>query len=101
MIIITGLLRLDPAKRDEAIALGCEHSERSRKEPGCLSHDCYLAADDPDRMHFFERWADLAAVRTHFSVPESGNFVRQLSACAVAPPEIAVYAADTLEAPKL
>lgn len=55
MIIITGSAALDPARRDEAIALGIAHSERSRTEPGCIAHDCYLAADDPLRMHFFER----------------------------------------------
>lgn len=98
MIVITGQVQLDPARREEAVALGCEHSERSRMESGCISHDCYLAADGSDRMHFFERWVDADAVRTHFAVPESGTFVRRLTACALAKPEIAIYFAEPASA---
>lgn len=97
MIIITGTVSLDPAKRDEAINLGCEHSARSRAEDGCISHNCYLDAEEANRMHFFEQWRDMDAVKAHFAVPESGEFVREVAALASAPPEIAIYAADTIE----
>ena len=97
MIIITGHIELDSEKREKAIALGCEHSERSRSEPGCISHDCYIAADDPNRLHFFERWADAGAVKRHFAVPESGAFIREVSAMATSSPEIAIYSAQEVE----
>ena len=97
MIIITGTIDLKPDHRDEGIALGCEHSERSRAEPGCISHDCYVAADNPNRLHFFERWSDGAAVKQHFAVPESGAFVREISGLASAAPEISIYAAEAIE----
>lgn len=97
MIIITGSVSLDPAKREAAIALGCEHSARSRHEDGCLSHNCYLDAEDQNRLHFFEQWRDMAAVQKHFAVPESGAFMQQASAMASAAPEIAIYSAETVE----
>ena len=97
MIIITGTVQLDPSRREEAIALGVAHSRRSRAEPGCISHDCYIAADAPDTLHFFERWEDGAAVKQHFEVPESGAFVKGITALASAPPEIALYSAEPVE----
>lgn len=97
MIIITGNVQLDPARCREAARLGCEHAERSRLEPGCISHDCYLAADGTDRIHFFERWTDTHAVRAHFALPASKEFVRRLVQCAIAPPDIAIYSAEPVK----
>ena len=97
MIIITGTILLNDAGRQAAIELGLEHSKRSRSEVGCISHDCYIAADDPCRMHFFERWSDIDAVKRHFAVPESGQFIRDVSALADSKPEIAIFSADPLE----
>ena len=97
MIIITGAVSLDPAKRDEAIRLGCEHSARSRTEDGCITHNCYIDAEDANRMHFFEQWRDMDTVKAHFAVPESGAFVREVGALATAPPERAIYSADPIE----
>lgn len=97
MIIITGTVALDPAKRGEALKLGCEHSARSRTEDGCISHNCYVDAEDGNRMHFFERWRDMETVQKHFAVPDSGNFVREVAALASAPPEIAIYSAEPIE----
>ena len=91
MIIITGSVSLQPDRRDEAIALGCEHSARSRDEDGCVSHNCYIDAEDDNRLHFFEQWRDMDAVQKHFAVPESGAFVREIGALAIGAPEIAIY----------
>jgi len=97
MIIITGSVALDPAQRAEAIRLGCEHSARSRDEDGCITHNCYIDAEDENRMHFFEQWRDMEAVQKHFAVPESGAFVSQVTALASAPPEIAIYSGEAMQ----
>lgn len=97
MIIITGTVRLKPETREDAVRLGCEHSARSRGEPGCLAHNCYVDAEDELRMHFFEKWADEAAVKQHFAVPESRTFVGTISAFASAPPKIGIFAAKAIE----
>ena len=66
MIVITGSVtaRADTIDllRREAVA----HSERSRREDGCVSHRCYLDAEDPLRLFFYEEWRDMAAVQAHF-----------------------------------
>ncbi|MFM5955268.1 MAG: putative quinol monooxygenase [Novosphingobium sp.] len=97
MIIITGHVRLKPEHRDAAIALGIEHSQRSRAEPGCLEHNCHVDAEDQDRMVFVEEWADMNAVKAHFAVPESGAFVHTVGAMATEPPVMRIFEARELD----
>ncbi len=99
MILITGGAVIQPEHRAEAIALGIAHSARSRAEPGCLAHNCHIDAENPDRIVFVEHWVDMAAVMTHFAVPESGEFVRKLGALAVGRPEIHLFEASELPSP--
>ena len=91
MIIVTGWILARPETLEELIAIGQEHSRRSREEPGCLSHDLYIDSENGLKLFFFERWADRAALKTHFAVPESNDFmrkVRSLSAGGSKGPEI-------------
>ncbi|MGH6786834.1 MAG: putative quinol monooxygenase [Novosphingobium sp.] len=96
MIIITGSAVLRPQHREQGFALGIEHSARSRGEPGCIAHNCHADAENADRIVFVEEWADMAAVQAHFAVPESGAFVRELSALAVGAPEMRLFEATEL-----
>jgi quinol monooxygenase YgiN len=97
MIVITGSVQLRPEHLDAAIALGIEHSRRSRAEPGCISHNCHIDAEDPGRIVFVEEWADMAAVKQHFAVPGSREFVRAMTAMAVAPPEMKLLEAREIK----
>jgi quinol monooxygenase YgiN len=101
MIIITGSAQIRAEHFEEALHLGVEHSARSRKEPGCLAHNCHVDAEDPLRIVFVEQWADMAAVQAHFAVPESRDFVTELRSFAIGKPDISLFAADPLPAPGL
>ena len=94
MIIITGGIAMKPESREHAIALGAEHSARSRAEPGCIAHNCHVDVEDSNRLVFVELWDDMAAVRAHFAVPESGEFVRQLAALGDGAPEMRIFEAS-------
>jgi quinol monooxygenase YgiN len=94
VIIILGSIQVAAEQRDAAIALGLEHCARSRSEPGCLAHDCHVDAADAGKLVFVERWADMAAVRTHFAVPASGDFVRRMTSIATAAPQMRLYEAS-------
>ena len=94
MIIITGSAKICPEHLAEALALGVEHSARSRAEPGCTAHNCHIDAEDPVRIVFVEEWADMAAVKTHFAVPESGEFVRMLGGWAEGAPVMKIFEAE-------
>ena len=71
MIVITGRVTAKPGAfallRDEGLA----HSARSRAEDGCLSHRCYVDAEDADTLFFYEEWRDRAAVEAHFAHPDT------------------------------
>ena len=94
MIIITGSAKIRPEHLAEALALGVEHSARSRAEPGCTAHNCHIDAEDPARIVFVEEWVDMAAVKVHFAVPESGEFVRTLGGWAEGAPVMRIYSAE-------
>lgn len=97
MILVTGSVNLKPETRAEAFKIGCEHSQRSRGEAGCFGHNCMVDAEDENRMCFHEVWRDMAALQTHFRVPASGEFVKQVSALAAEPPKIEIFEAEAIK----
>jgi quinol monooxygenase YgiN len=60
------------------LPVSTEHVQRSRKEPGCISHHVSIDADDPLTLHFTERWESVEALKTHFRVPESRAMWKRL-----------------------
>ena len=97
MILITGAILARPETAAEVRQLALAHVRRSRAEPGCLSHDVHLDAEDPLRFVFVERWEDAAAVRAHFAVPDSRAFARAVGALAAEPPVMHIYQAETVK----
>ncbi len=98
MILITGHVILTSQHRERMIALGAEHSARSRGETGCLAHHCHVDVENPDRMMFVEEWESIDAVRAHFAVPASGAFVAEMRALSPQPPVIRIYTAEDITA---
>lgn len=96
MIVITGSVVAKEGRLAEALALSLEHVRRSRLEPGCISHAVYRDAEDPNRLFFFEQWADQPAVSAHFAVPASRAFVRALGDLAAEAPQLATYDAEKI-----
>jgi len=101
VIIITASFTVPPANRAEIIALCSEHSARSRAEPGCISHHIHADCEDPARLFYYEEWQDEAAVAAHFAVPESGEFVKRLTALVGERPEMQIYRAAAVSAAEL
>jgi quinol monooxygenase YgiN len=94
VIIITGTVQGRPDSIEELIAVSLEHVRRSRAEPGCLSHAVHRDVEDDLRLVFLERWSDADAVRTHFGMPASADFVTALAQLVAVPPTIQIYAAE-------
>lgn len=89
-IIVTGSVTGSDATIDALVDAALVHVRRSRTEPGCVSHEVFRDAEDPNRLFFYERWADRAALDLHFAVPESVAFVRQLRDLAVGEPTMRI-----------
>lgn len=101
MIIITGSVTTRPETHAEMVKISAEHSARSRAEPGCIAHNVHVDCEDGARLVYLELWADAAAVKVHFAVPESGAFVKALTVLAAAPPSISLYTANEVPASAL
>ena len=97
MIVVTGSVTAKPDTFDEVQKLSLEHVHRSRSEPGCISHAVHIDCENPMRLVFFEQWADRAALLTHFAVPASRDFVKQLQSLAAAATTIEIYDATRLD----
>jgi quinol monooxygenase YgiN len=96
MILITGAIVATDETEAELRRLCLEHVARSRTEPGCLSHDVHADCENPLRLVFVERWADLDAVKAHFARPESLGFIKAARGLAVGGAKAEVYEATAV-----
>jgi len=94
MIIVTGSVQGRPDTINALLALSLTHVHRSRTEPGCLLHSVHFDAEDPLRLVFLEHWADADALRAHFAVSASREFVNELATLTVTAPEMHIYEAE-------
>ncbi|MGO9361117.1 MAG: putative quinol monooxygenase [Xanthobacteraceae bacterium] len=94
MILVTGSILAKTDTLDEVRRLSLEHVERSRKEPGCISHAVHVDCEQPLQLFFFEQWSDEAALRAHFAVPASQQFVRALKGLIVTTTGTQIYRAE-------
>jgi len=97
MIVVTGSVTARQDSFEQVKKLSLEHVHRSRTEPGCISHAVHVDCENPLRLVFFEQWADRAALLTHFAVPASRNFVKQLQSLAAAATTIEIYDATKVD----
>ena len=93
VLIVTGSVTARPDTIDELLAISLEHVRRSRAEPGCLVHSVHRDVEDELRLVFLERWADADALRAHFAVPASNEFVRAARALAAGATAIEIFEA--------
>jgi quinol monooxygenase YgiN len=96
MILVTGSILARADTFDDVLRSSIEHVERSRTEPGCISHDVHVDCQNPMRLFFFEQWADEAALRTHFAVEGSKAFVRSLKGRIVETSGTNIYRAEAI-----
>ena len=96
MVIVWGSVIAAEGRLDELLEISLEHVRRSRREPGCIAHGAYVDTERGSRVVFFEKWESEAALRRHFAVPESGEFVRRAAALAEGAPEIEIYRGESV-----
>ena len=97
MIIVTGTILARQDSFAQVLKLSREHVERSRKEDGCISHDVHADTENPLRLFFFERWRDEGALRAHFAVPASREFVKGLHDLIVETSGTEIWRAERIE----
>src|SRR6201989_1193750 len=96
MIIVTGSIVARADSFDDVLRESLAHVERSRKEPGCISHAVHVDCENALRLFFFEQWADQDALRAHFAVPATREVVKALGKGIVETSGTQIYSAELL-----
>ncbi len=94
MIIVVGSVESSSENHQELLKLSIQHVHRSREEPGCISHNVSIDAENGNRLNFFEEWADMPALQQHFSVPASRDFAARIRELASSAPELRMFEAE-------
>ena len=94
MIIVLAYVTARAGHFDEVLRLSQQHVERSRAEQGCIAHAVHRDTENPQRLVFVEKWADMASLQQHFRVPGSREFGKALAQMVAEPPGLEIYAAD-------
>jgi quinol monooxygenase YgiN len=74
MIVIAGMIRIDPARRDAAVAAALEIMTETQKEEGCISYAFSADLADPGCFRIFEEWKSPEALAAHFTTPHMARF---------------------------
>ncbi|MEM7501031.1 MAG: antibiotic biosynthesis monooxygenase [Pseudomonadota bacterium] len=93
MVVVLGSVLLAEEQVAAALELSLEHVNRSRGEPGCISHRVSIDAEQKHRLNFHEEWESMSDLHRHFGVAASVAFVAALSEMALEAPSLQVYEA--------
>ena len=77
-IIVTGVIDLDPAKRDDAIAAALAVMEATRAEEGAVLYTFSADLTDPGRFHLLEQWASAEAMEAHSKSAHLAEFMAKM-----------------------
>ena len=69
MLILTGTVDVDPAKRDQALRAGLPHMKATRAQSGCLDYNWAPDLLTPGRIYVYERWESQEDLAKHFAGP--------------------------------
>jgi len=99
MIVVSGVLKMNPDKHDEFAEAAIKMAAASNAEEGVLAYGFY--ADPAERGHFrvFEEYADEAALNSHFTSPHMAEFMGALGGVGIT--ESALHKYEVSEKSKL
>lgn len=74
-IIVSGVLKMDPAKHDDFAAAAVKMAAASNAEEGVLQYGFYADLETKGVFRVFEEYADDAAMASHFTSPHMAEFM--------------------------
>lgn len=94
-IIILGVIDLDPAKRDDAIAAANTLMEATHAEEGCEHYAFSADVNDPGRFYMSEQWASKATLDAHSASPHLAAFMGAMGTLGVSAASITQWTGAT------
>lgn len=74
MLVIAGIVRIDPANKVAAGSAAQEVMAATRQEAGCISYTFSADLSDESLFHVFEEWESEEALGAHFQTPHMAEF---------------------------
>lgn len=74
MIIIAGVMTLDPAKADDFMAVAVKMMRETHKEEGNLAYVFSRSPLDDGTIHLFEKWETEEALAAHMASDHMAEF---------------------------
>jgi quinol monooxygenase YgiN len=91
MIVVSGLIQLDPAKTDEARALIEPLVTATLQEPGCAQYGFFIHATEPGSVRVFEEWESEEALAAHMASPHIATFMGSLGGLGITSANLTKY----------
>ncbi len=74
MLIVTGVVEMDPAGIDKACEAAQDMVRETVKEPGCIIYEFSQVLGQGNRFRVYEEWQDQAALEAHFATSHMAAF---------------------------
>lgn len=81
MIVVTGHLTIDPAKRTEAEAAIAAFVPQNLAEDGCIDYRFAWDVLEPNRLNGVEIWEGQAAIDAHMGSAHMAEFMTAIGSC--------------------
>jgi quinol monooxygenase YgiN len=91
MIVVSGVITVDPANHDQMVSAGRAVAEASRAEPGCHEYGFWADPDHLGRFRVFEEWESQQALEEHFATSHFADFGAALGDLGVTGMEVNRY----------
>ncbi len=91
MIIVSGIMTVDPSSHDRLVELARTVATESLKEAGCHAYGLWADPDVRGRFRIFEEWESQEALTEHFATPHFAAFGSSLGDLGLAGMDIHRY----------
>ena len=91
MLMVVGIIKIDPAKWPALEAAFDAMREATLCEPGCIEYQAYVDRKDKGTVLLLERWKDDAALQAHFVTPHMAAFGKAIGGAGVVSTDVWKY----------
>ncbi|MCL2915481.1 antibiotic biosynthesis monooxygenase [Shewanella corallii] len=68
-VLISGVIRISPHQREEALRQAYPYIQDALKEPGCIAYQWSADVNESDLIYVYEEWESQHHLQYHFSAP--------------------------------
>ena len=95
MIVISGILVMDPTKADLAVQLTATLVAATVQEPGNVTYEYWQDPADAGRWRVFEEWESDDALNAHMAAPHMAEFMGAAGGLGITGIDISRYDVET------